>query len=127
MCHFLVEDELHLFQCCHPIQTKAIGDLIARIQKEINTRKEVADTIISVITSFTRDTNWIPVLGEPSKGTSVQERIGWTQVLYGRLAREFVLELETPGLNHYLETKAEINGRKLIKAVWGTFLLLWRQ
>jgi hypothetical protein len=38
-----------------------------------------------------------------------------------------VIELETPGTTHYLETKAEINGRKLIKAVWDTFLLLWRQ
>jgi ribonuclease HI len=129
LCHYLVEDECHLFICRHPKQQAEMQKLQSRISKELKINEEMKNLITSIIPASAKDSNWHPPTAGPEmqKGLSAQARIGWFQIANGRMAKEFILCLSAVGESINPKASAEMHGRKLIRAIWDSFLQLWKQ
>jgi hypothetical protein len=95
LCYYLVEDEWHLFICRHPGQQEVMRTLQSRITKELKIQEETKNLIISIIPASAKDRNWQPsnIGSTTMKGVASQARVGWFQIAYGRLAKEFVASL----------------------------------
>jgi hypothetical protein len=52
-----------------------------------------------------------------TRGIQEQTRIGWQQILFGRIARGLVPE----------DAKVSLQCRKALRKIWDTFLVLWQQ
>jgi hypothetical protein len=127
LCHYIVEDEQHLFTCQHPDQQKAISALYERIQKEIQTSEEIKTSIITTIHQCAKDTSWKPTHKMPIQGARTQNEIGWSHIMQGQIAKKLVQGLIPQKDNVDKAAAAETNGQRLIRAIWDTFLTLWRQ
>jgi hypothetical protein len=131
LCFYIVEDELHLFTCHHPTQKEVITSLQSRIRQEINVQDEIKDLLISFFTAGIHDGNWIPRMPQEyppavRKGIEAQTRIGWPHVIYGRLARDLVTSMAATDSGS-TRASSDMHARKLIRAIWDSFLKLWRQ
>jgi hypothetical protein len=128
LCYYLVEDEWHLFICRHPGQQEVMRTLQSRITKELKIQEEVKNLIISIIPASAKDRNWQPPNGSTTtKGMASQTRVGWFQIAYGRLAKEFVASLAAMDESSNPKASAEMHGKKLIWSIWDAFLQLWKQ
>jgi hypothetical protein len=61
------------------------------------------------------------------KGVASQTRVGWFQIAYGRLAKEFVASLAAMDESSNPKASAKMHGKKLIRSIWDAFLQLWKQ
>jgi hypothetical protein len=129
MCHYLVKDECHLFICRHPKQQAEMQKLQYRISKELKINEDMKSLNISIISASAKDSNWQPLTvgSTMQKGLSAQARVGWFQIANGRLAKEFILCLSAVGKTINPKASAEMHGRKLVRAIWDSFLQLWKQ
>jgi hypothetical protein len=114
----------------HPAQQESIQKLHSRISKEIHVNDQMKAIIRAAIEHCLSDKNWRPTQNtndaKLKKGIKAQNKIGWHHMIYGRLTKEFVASLTATGDSNNLRS-IESLGRKLIKAIWDTFLALWHQ
>jgi hypothetical protein len=103
--------------------------LQSRISKELKINEEMKNLIKSIIPASAKDSNWQPLTvgSKLQKGLSAQARIGWFQIANGRMAKEFIQCLPAVGETMNPKASAEMHGRKLIRAIWDSFLQLWKQ
>lgn len=136
LCHDLVEDNLHLFQCKHPAMKESrekISTVLTKDQQIIGD-PSLSSIIIKALTFSLTSEEWTPTLGEessPSLRAAIidQDRIGWQHILYGRLATSMITHSESY-FRHNNESTSRFNGkqwgRKTITAIWQIMLQLWK-
>jgi hypothetical protein len=117
--------------CPHPAQQGILQKLYYRLANELNVSEETKEMISNTIINSAKDQGWRPKIETRDnilrKGIEDQSRIGWHQVLYGRMAKAFVVCLASVDNLSNPCASSETHGRKLIRAIWDTFLLLWQQ
>jgi hypothetical protein len=102
--------------------------LQSRITKELKIQEEMKNLITSINPSSAKDRNWQPPNGSTTtKGVASQTRVGWFQIAYGRLAKEFVGSLAAMDESSNPKASAKMHGKKLIRSIWDAFLQLWKQ
>jgi hypothetical protein len=131
LCQYIVEDELHMFQCQHAIQQGVVQQLKERISNEIKLTDEVKAIMVQIISRGIRGGNCVSTSSilpkDLRKGIEAQSQIGWYQVVYGRMAKDFVACLANNDDSGSSKASAEMHGRKIIRAFWDTMLILWKQ
>jgi hypothetical protein len=134
LCANEIEDNLHMFHCVHPIQVKEQQKLSLYISKQQHSPEmpELAQLLEWALANCSQQENWKvkPEIYPSTLQNAIKEQnvIGWNQLFYGRISREFGLAQE----EHYRWRKmSEIthNGqrwtRDLIYHIWKTTLALW--
>jgi hypothetical protein len=133
MCYYIVEDDLHLLLCRHPEQVKKVQEMFNRMQKELQCDSQVKQILIDIVQTATKNKSWSPTLirnttSDIQKGANAQQRIGWEQVIFGRMARAFVQTLAPVPTSTDSSLLASISqGKKCLRIIWDTILELWRQ
>jgi hypothetical protein len=134
LCSTDLEDNTHMFHCQHPTQTKSQQELLLYIAKQQHSKEmpEMAQLLEWALINCSQDKH----LGIKPEHHPValrqaikdQNIIGWNQILYGRISKEFGIAQD----NHYRwQQLSEIthNGsrwtRDLIFHIWKTTLALW--
>jgi hypothetical protein len=103
--------------------------LRSRINQELKIHDDMKAIIISTVTAPTKDGNWKPAMEAGlnlHKGLAAQARVGWFQLLYGRLAKGFVNCLVDSSADSS-QASAEMYGKRLINIIGDLFLQMWRQ
>jgi hypothetical protein len=133
LCQYIVEDELHMFQCRHAVQQGVIQKLQEQIHNDLKITDKVKAITAQIIPAGVQGGNWSAAssisasTSELRKGIKAQSQIGWYQIIYGRLAKDFVACLATTAESSSPKASAEMHGRKLIRAIWDAMLILWKQ
>jgi hypothetical protein len=107
-----------------------MAKLRSRISQELKIHEEMKALIISIVTANTKDENWKPftTVGlKLQKGLVAQERVGWFQILHGRLANDFIICLAEVDNTSAARASAEMHGKRLLRFIWDSFLQLWKQ
>jgi ribonuclease HI len=134
LCINEIEDNLHMFHCAHPAQVKVQQELYLFISKQQHSSEmpEMAQLLEWALTNCSQQRKWkiAPELYAPSLQNAIKDQntIGWDQIFYGRISKEFGLAQEI----HYRWRKlpeATHNGQRWSKAliynIWKTALALW--
>jgi hypothetical protein len=120
LCFFRVEDNIHLFQCSHPIQMATKQDLLQKLNLA-KLEEPLKPIIVAALKSAILDPGWKPpgslITEELTRGVKDQNRIGWQQVLRGRFAQTL-----TNG-----DKKKNQELRQLLRHIWDALLQLWKQ
>jgi hypothetical protein len=121
LCYYRRESSLHLFTCHHPVQRSRVETLV----KDLLANKEdkVASLIATVIQKGLRDPKWEPKWESIQsqhldQGILEQTKIGWQQIIFGRIARSLVQSQDTT---------TTVKLRQILRKIWDTFLALWQQ
>jgi hypothetical protein len=127
MCHYIQEDEIHLFQCLHPMQKERIKEIQKFLKQESDINKEIqnliAEAVIESITTTGPDHDG----NRQCKFLQDQAEIGWQQVLRGRIARAITTlpsNKQDPESGGMTQTRWP---RNMLRTIWDTFLILWNQ
>jgi hypothetical protein len=131
LCNNLIEDNLHIFTCTHPQQQEVVATLHNRMESD-NKNYGVDELIHIIQTALSKiGQNWAPTLTndkELNDGIQDQTRIGWQQILFGRISckimsyRETTLRLK--GVEKWRNSGMKWTTR-MIQNIWDTFLSLW--
>jgi hypothetical protein len=127
LCFYVVEDAVHLFSCIQTKQATTKERLINKIATELKIREPIKSVVQKAIEMTPHNPQWQPD-NTGSRGLSAQTRIGWQQLLFGRLAKELVHEFECEQDTSKNRQANKIGmGQKLIRLIWDAFLELWQQ
>jgi hypothetical protein len=136
LCHALIKDNTHMFGCQHRNMQRHLEDLSWKIQKmqEDNGDSKLTNIIEIGIKESGGKHTWTPDMGHVSNkwisGIKEQNRIGWQHILYVRLSKKLIMEMDS----HYFglailgnKYTGERWARTLIRHIWDTMLDLWRE
>jgi hypothetical protein len=134
LCFYLVENNAHLFNCKHPSQWNIQASMMERIQKDNqnSTHKELMHAIIEGITMSSNDQVW--KADSQYKNIHInrwinnQNRIGWHQIINGRVAKSLTAAASDLLRQQGTETwniSGEKWTRRFIQILWDTILQLW--
>jgi hypothetical protein len=132
MCFYIVEDDLHLMNCKHPAQAATVQEMIGKLRKDLQCSDQAKQVLINIIQMATKEKSEMQTIMRSSqkeilKGAEAQQRIRWEQVIYGRMARAFVLMMApVHSENDSQSLSSASQGKKCIRIIWDTFLTLWR-
>jgi hypothetical protein len=129
LCHFLLETNLHLFQCRHPSQQEIVQTMYQELgnDKEMG-KHEVTKIIMEQLQHHSNTTGTSPP--ESANATVVkfirqQDTIGWKHIFFGRIANS-MKEITQPGTTEPQTTNTGLRWTKrIIQHIWDTFLQLW--
>jgi hypothetical protein len=136
LCASLMEDNIHLLHCTHKdlrnLQYKIQQHLLNQLQD--NGDSEMINIISIGFAESISNPKWQPdsnyISPHWAEGVRDQNRIGWRQIYYGRIAKTLIGAFE----QHYRDLKANEfthNGerwaRQLIRTIWDTILEIWHQ
>jgi hypothetical protein len=121
LCHYRIEDNLHLFQCTHPRQVAATQTLTKKLSED-DPKDPVTDLITLALSSAMQDPSWIPpgahAMAEIKQGIKDQNKIGWQQIVRGRFAKT---------LTQNGQRNKDKKLRRNLRLIWDTMLTLWKQ
>jgi hypothetical protein len=125
LCHYLEEHELHLFQCLHPIQQEKKTEMLRQLTEIKGVHPGALRLVIKSLHGSLNDNTWqstdVPL--HLRQASNSQTKIGWQHLVYGRMAKALTQQLaEDPN-----KTTTPTCGRQLVRHIWDTFLILWKQ
>jgi hypothetical protein len=100
LCTNEIEENLHMFHCVHPIQMKEQQELLLYISKQQHSQEmpEMAQLLEWAVSNCSQQDNWKvdPELYSPTLRSAIRDQntIGWSQLCYGRISREFEMAQE---------------------------------
>jgi hypothetical protein len=129
LCHYLCEDELHLFQCLHPMQQAVTTDMKRFMTQDSDIEQEVQTQIAEAMAESLRKTTW-----EPNKYhhksiqiIRAQTKIGWQHMYFGRFTRQLTKLPSTKHVNQLGGWSCTRWPQRLLRMIWDTFIKLWHQ
>jgi hypothetical protein len=128
LCHYIQEDEMHLFQCIHPMQRESVVEIQKFLIKESDIKSEYQNSIAKAVLGCINPT-WQPNHDGNNicKITQEQDAIGWQQVYMGRITRAMTTLLSNSSEQEAGGRRPTKWPRRLLRIVWDTFLTLWSQ
>jgi hypothetical protein len=134
LCNYLIEDNLHMFNCRHESQRDTVRKMFDQLQQESGNddKQSLVTRIIRGLKEGLKDLTWQanPVSQDQltSKWIQEQNQIGWYQMLYGRtgisLTKAISALLQRQGIETWL-ISGEKWTRRIIQILWDTVLKLW--
>jgi hypothetical protein len=118
MCYYILEDERHLLLCKDPAQADTVKILCGKIN-DLPITPTIKDRIMAAIREEPNDHF------TSKEKNLIQDKIGWNQILSGRITNDVVQNLKSKEGTNVGEN--ESLARKLIKLIWDTILALWNQ
>jgi hypothetical protein len=129
LCHYLIETNLHLFQCRHPSQREIVRKMYHNLKNDKSMGgHEITKIIIGQLQENHQESGSTNTdCSDPTVARFVrkQHTIIWKHIFYGRIAQSMT-EITVPGTSD--PQKANIGQRwtkQLIQCIWDTVLLLW--
>lgn len=135
LCSAMVEDNIHLWSCSHDAMVQLQQKFLAYTAKSIQEQadSELANLLELAVTESAANSSWTPRYEYTSKewqpGVQSQNKIGWQQLLSGRISRGLIAAVD----DHYKNlgmNSMQFNGerwaRNLIKTLWDITLELWK-
>jgi hypothetical protein len=132
LCNNLIEDNLHLFMCTHPQQQEVVATLHRRMESD-NNNYGVDELLIIYKEAISQiGHKWTPPTLSKDKELNDcvqdQTRIGWQQILFGRISCKITSYIETnlrsKGVEKWKNTGEKWTTR-MIQNIWDTLLTLW--
>jgi hypothetical protein len=130
LCHYLIETNLHLFQCRHPSQREIVQKMYHKLKNDKSMGEHEITTILIGQLQENHQEPGNTNTAECSNPTVArfvrnQHTIGWKHIFDGRIAKSMT-EITVPGTSD--PQKANMGQRwtkQLIQCIWDTVLLLW--
>jgi hypothetical protein len=135
LCASLMEDNIHLLKCTHGkmrlTQARIQQHLLGQLHE--NGNSEIINLIDIGLAESLITTEWKPDMAYVTKpwreGIEDQNKIGWRQIYYGRIAKKLIQAMD----QHYRKVNAnefkysgERWARQLIQNIWDVVLALWQ-
>jgi hypothetical protein len=121
LCHYRIEDNWHLLQCLYPKQRQTIMELKEKLV-EHGKQAQIGELIASAVPECILNRKWQADTrkynSELTSGIQEQNKIGWHQVICGRIATSLT-DLDNP--------RSSQSTQKILKTIWDTILILWQQ
>jgi hypothetical protein len=135
LCHYRTETSIHVFTCKHPQQSETYNRIGLHLDKDSGEtgNRDVNKIIKEALANASNLNLWSAKMTGNSKidrWIQDQSRIGWHQILYGRIAKSLENAMEDHYRNKANDTGQDTGAkwvRKLIQVIWDTFLKLWIQ
>jgi hypothetical protein len=127
LCHYIQEDEIHLFQCLHPMQKETIMEIQKSLKQDSDINKAVQNLIVEAVIGSITTSGSHHDANRQCKFLQDQAEIGWQQVLRGRIARAITTlpsNKQDPESGGMKQTRWS---RHMLRTIWDTFLKLWSQ
>jgi ribonuclease HI len=133
LCHYLVETNMHMFQCCHPSQQAIVNEMQQKILNEPGMGNHTTTKwILRKITNGADDDHKIQATEKAKKSESKfyedQEAIGWQHIYFGRIAATLAKVSINNGQDdtNNEESCGDKWTKRLIGIIWNTTLQLWK-
>jgi hypothetical protein len=130
LCFYLEEQEIHLFQCRHPLQQEKVIEMTRAIKNVKNINPELLHIIAESFQESIKEPGWEPQPTQSKMFPFVKQQttIGWQHLLFGRISKTLANNIALDDKENKTNNPAtKGKTRYIIKTIWDTFLALCQQ